>query len=508
MRHDATYRSAPPPPLPKRRNAVLRLYDAPLYRDWAFWNTVGWALLAGISIPATPPTEPSPLPRWLDTLLAIVMMVATFGVVPAWIRLPVRRWRWRRHERQLRETAASQGARAGDAAAPDSTAESRTERQAERPQAEPEPEPGSGRGPGAERPESRSAAPDSRQWSVPSQSARRPVWRSETETGTEGSDPRGNPRDGAERPASSAQLLTHARNALPHPAARAVRMLQQAHTPKDRYEALLDAAETLAITVSVTAAALLQGRVENLPKGRREGHESGLRNLSVLRNAYFGRGATYGTWTTFLRDLQPPAAAHPDWMARLHDALKDEPGGAQGILGHLDALRDERNRAAHGNKPKSQPESAARVAECAPHVESVLEKARFIEDVPWLYTISCVYQRRSRSFDIVADYAMGDHPDFERRTFTWDRPVGNEIFYALGPDGPVPLSPFVAGLFCPQCHQVEVCYAYKVVRGKVVQGNVRGKGTAVFKSFGRGHEIEAPEMTDELRSLPELRKAR
>ncbi|GAA0933364.1 hypothetical protein [Streptomyces rhizosphaericus] len=70
------------------------------------------------------------------------------------------------------------------------------------------------------------------------------------------------------------ELLANARNALPHPVARAVRALQQAYTSKEKYEALLDAAETLAITVSVTAAALLQGRIES--RSGNEGHGQGL----------------------------------------------------------------------------------------------------------------------------------------------------------------------------------------------------------------------------------------
>lgn len=486
MQHDATYRSAPPPPLPRRQNAVLRLYDAPVYRDWAFWHTLGWGLLAGISIPTTPPAEPSPLPLWLDTLLAIAMMVAIFGVIPAWLRLLVRRWRWRKQERQPRQVTPPEGA--PQDAAPASFPGSLTQR----PQTEPV------RGSSAGQPPSRSitapASPALNSHRSPAPSRATGPTRNPDSESVERVERRGSTNQAV----WSAELLTHARNTLPHPAARAVRMLQQAHTSKDQYESLLDAAETLAITISVTAAALLQGKAEIQSSGQQNSQDFGHRNLSVLRNAYFGRGAMFGTWTSWLKELRPLATTHRDGLAGLLDGLRGKPD-APGIVEHLNALRAERNRTAHGDKPKSQPESALRVRECAPHVESILERAQFLKEIPWLFTVSCLYQRRSRLFDIVADHAMGDHPDFERRTFTWDRPVGNEIFYVLGPEGPVPLSPFVANLFCTQCQQVEVCYAYKVIEG----GRV-----AVFKSFGRGHEIRSSELSDELRSLPGQRGSR
>jgi len=420
MHGNAASSLAPPPPFPKRRNAVLRLYDAPLYRDGAFWNTVVWGLISGISIPTAQPTEPSKLPPWLDNLLGIIAMVILFGVVPAWIRLLIRRWRWRRHPQPARQEV-------------------------------PPPTP----------PHAAPVGPALRAATAPPPS------------------PSATHRVDHATPAS--EVPADARNTFPHPIARALRALQQAPTDKDRYEALLDAAEILAITISVTTAALLQ--------------EAGQRNLSLLRRAYFGKGAMFGTWTTWLRELQPLAAAQPDLVAGLHQALGDGPDGP-GIVTHLNALREERNRAAHGDKPKSQPESALRVAEGTHHLERALNKAQFLKAAPWLFTVSCVYRPRSRDFEIVAKDATGDHPDFERRTFTWEHPVGIDMFYVHGPEGPVPLSPFVADLFCTQCQQMEVSYAYKASKGN---------RTATFKSFGRGHDIAAPDMVDDLLSLPDQR---
>ncbi|MGP3927255.1 hypothetical protein [Streptomyces sp. 8N616] len=259
---------------------------------------------------------------------------------------------------------------------------------------------------------------------------------------------------------------------------------------------MLDAAESLAITISVTAAALLHGQSQRHAGGH--GLPEGVvqRNLSALRSAYLGKGATFGTWTTWLNALRSLTETHPDLVPGLRDALQDKPD-EPGIVVYLNALRQERNRAAHGNKPRSQSESALRVAQGAYQLEPALAKAQFLKDVPWLLTVSCAYQPRSHTFDVVAHRAMSDHPDFERQMFTWADPVANDTFYVLSPKGPVALSPFVASRFCPQCQQMEVCYVYRADRNE---------GPAELKSFGRGHDISAADLGDDVRSLPDRRK--
>ncbi|MGP4000721.1 hypothetical protein [Streptomyces sp. 8N706] len=436
-------------PPPKRRNVVLRLYDGPLYRDWAFWMTAGWGLLAAVSIPTE--GQPTSLPVWLDTLLAVIFFVTAFGMLPTWIRLLIRRWQWRRRHQPSHAHAAPPAS-----ASPPS------------------------------RPVPRAAPPaDTTTRAAP-----------KAGPATRAAPPGGDGRLEGDRPLSGSQVLESARSTLPHPAARAVRALQRAGTPKEQYEALLDAAEILTITIAVTAAALIQGWSGNRADSR--GHRMGVgrRNVSALRSAYLGSGAMFGTWTAFLDNLRPLAADHPQLVPGLLAALGDTPEDP-GMAAHLTALRQERNRAAHGNKPRNQHESALRVTERAHHLEKALAKAQFLKDVPWLQTVSCSYQPKSHTFAVVADHAMGDHPDFERRTFTWAAPVADDMFYVLGPEGPVPLSPFVAGGFCPQCRQVEVCYTYRA--GKE-------QGPATLKSFAQGHDISAPGLGDDIRALPDRRR--
>ncbi|MFF2217557.1 hypothetical protein [Streptomyces antibioticus] len=277
---------------------------------------------------------------------------------------------------------------------------------------------------------------------------------------------------------------------MPHPVARAVRTLEQANTSKEQYEAMLDAAETLAISVSVTAAAALRGRIG----GNEESDESIRHNLSTLRSALLaGGGVTFGTWTNWLEAIRRFTASHPDAVPELSEGLRGDPH-ATDLVDHLNALRTERNRAAHGDRPQSEGESTLRVTKIRPHLEHALIKAKFLTHFPWLLTISCSYQPRSHTFDIVAYDVMGDHPDFERREFTWPHPVANDVFYVLGPEGPVTLSPFVASLFCPQCQQMEVCYAARATRKA---------GPATLKSFARGHTVHSTDLGDEIRLLPD-----
>lgn len=456
--------SAPSAPRSKRRNAVLALYDSPLYRDWAFWMTFGWGLITAVAIPSG--DQPSSLPVWLDTLLAVLTFVILFGVFPTWLRLLIRRWLARRRRRSP-HAIVGQPPRSGDGPAATS--------------AQPPTSP-------AALTPHQSGADQARRQSPPSQTPSLHRLRGAPQPHrVQQSTPIA--KAGTE-PLPSSAVLADARRMMPHPVARAIRTLQQANSSKEQYEAVLDAAEILAISVTVTAAAVLRARTG----GSVESHESGRRNLSTLRSALLaGGGATFGTWTNWLEALRRFTASHPDAVPGLSEAFCGDPQ-ATDLVDHLNTLRTERNRAAHGDRPQSAGESTLRVTEIRPHLEHALIKAQFLTQLPWLLTISCSYHPRSHTFDVVAYDVMGDHPDFERREFTWPNPVANDVFYVLGPEGPVSLSPFVASLFCPQCQQMEVCYAARATKNT---------GPATLKSFARGHTVHSSDLGDEIRLLPD-----
>ncbi|MEF3114587.1 hypothetical protein [Streptomyces chrestomyceticus] len=458
--------SGPPQPSPRRYNTVLRLYDAPLHRDWAFWLTVGLAVLVGLSI-GTSQEQTSGLPRWLDTLLAVLTFTLLFGVVPAWIRLGIRRWRWRERPSHPKPSPVaapnpSPPPNPGATPPPHTAATART---AETPHATP--------------PAHAATAPAPSPYTTPPPRTPTPPIR------TPPPPPHGPARPETAYPPAPDPLAA-ARRAFPHPVARTVHEMQRAHTAKDRHEALLEAGETLAATVAVTAAGLLTA------------HGAGERNLAELRTALAGTGTTFGTWTVWLHHLCRVARERTDVVPGLAEALRDDAEMAArpddpGLAQFLDRLKGERNRTSHGDKPRTQEEAALRVAEHRLTLEQALMSAQFLIGLPWLLTVSCAYQRRTGTFEVVADHLMGDHPDFDRMTFSCPAPVADDTVYVLSPAGPVALSPFVASLYCAQCGRREICHANNAGR--------RNR-PAAYKSFGRGHVIPYPELDEEIAALP------
>jgi hypothetical protein len=103
----------------KRRNAVLRYYDAPLYTDWAAWSTAFWTLVSGLSVGFGDENNTSSptLPSWADGLLAALVFGLLLGLAPAMIRLGLRRRIAERHRRLADDSHSGIGALPPDALA-------------------------------------------------------------------------------------------------------------------------------------------------------------------------------------------------------------------------------------------------------------------------------------------------------------------------------------------------------------------------------------------------------
>lgn len=575
---------------PKRRNAVWKLYDAPPYRDWAFWATLAWGVLAAISIGTS--DKPREIPVWLDALLATLFFMAFFGVLPAWVRLRIRR---RRDSKSTASSArAETGPSHGDDARVASTWAAAPEAVSPRPaQAAMGAVPGWPSAPvnlKKHRPQTVSGARADRH--VPATAtgfvdftSAVPAWirlvlgkrrSSESASSSAHAEPSSSrleeqPRTASTPAAASTAAATHTAQAepgaiprrstasvnlqknkptrgigvqadlppistthvdtgrarqpaaraagsthrslraaalphvahtgptpvppwavpsgkLPHPAARAMRRLRQAHTPEAQYDDLLDAAETLAIVVSSTVAALLQ-------HWKPQPADLALRTtaLSALKSRYFSpAGVMFGSWTSWLRNqVSSLASGHEDVLPGLSAAL-DNRSGSVGLIESLDALREERNRAAHGERPKSRPEAALRVEENLPHLEAALAKAAFMGNLPWILIESCTLRRRAEVFEVTARGVMGDHPDYETLSYEWGRPVVNDSVYVMSPQGPAEMSPLVANMFCQRCREVELAYLQRVNKSA---------GTAELKSFNRGHVLTSHEFAEEFMEL-------
>ncbi len=348
--------SGPPPPHPRRPNAVLaRLYDAPPYRDPLAWWTL--AVVAFSLATFITSTQPSPLPKWLDVVLATLFMTGLFALLPAFARLKVRRLVWRRRQRAREALRPATGDRRDSASTqveqskPDAAAQSASPSLAQSAPAQPRP-----------------AAETPRREPRPVGAAERPAPTLATPL--------------ADDAIATSPVLRAAR-ALQYPVARAVRALQAAPTPKDQYEALLDAADALTITVGASAAAWLR-YVDNNADG-----------LTELRTAY-ERGVTQGTWQLVARRAAKAAAdteSAPAGLATV--ARKPRKNEDNNLLDQLNILTQERNKWAHGSPPRTEVDAAQRLAGLMPVLESALTQAMFLAEVPWFVTRSSSYLMRT-----------------------------------------------------------------------------------------------------------------
>lgn len=457
-RHDARMTSGadqqwtPPPIRPKRRNAVLRIYDAPVYRDWCAWLTVGWAVF-GVAAFSTS-TAPRQMPVWLDVPLATVTITFFLGLLPSILRLQIRRLLWRRRTIQTHAepTVSDGGDRPGqepnvciDAVQQNAIAK---------------------RTVGDLHPAAPTLIPR-----VSKTSDRSPIRPSRNMT----------PLPLATDELLAASVVLRESRQLQFPVARAVRALQLATDSKGQYEALLDVADALSVTLGTTASAWLRYR------------GAGQEALGLLHEAYLTKGVAQGHWHQMLSQAIRVAVDDGESNPGFRIASRRTKNGT--LLSHLGSLVQERNRWAHGARPRNSAEAARRVAEFQPTLEAALSGSAFLVDLPWVLTRSSSYQPRSGEFHVIAFRAMGDHPEFERQSLTSVVPLADEILYLLGQQKPIDLSPFLVVRYCDTCRKQQVCYADRLDAKR---------GTAL-KSFDCGHVMFDPNLDEEVLALREPR---
>lgn len=456
----------------KEHGRHLGLWDAPLYRDWLAWWGGSWVLVAGLALGF--PTEPSTssLPRWLDALLAMALVGAMFGLLPAYVRLVIRRQVRRRQARgsgtgaSVERTAAVRSGRPSQPAGPAepestvsaSTAASRSERPA-----------------GSASTDAISAFP---MVPRPDQPPRIDAPASASRVAnspTVASDARKCEQEGS--PAEDSAFAT-AREVLPYPVARAARSVQLATDPADAYRALLRCAEATSIVLGITATAW----------ARQHGIVS--KELQSLQTAYLERGVSQGHWLAVARSLERPLRQHDAAIPGMAEGLRAGKR-ASGLLADLGELLQERNLAAHGGDPQTRMEAAERALRMRPILARALTAASFLSKCDWIVTRSSRYRRRERDFEVTAARAMSDHPDFEVVSFIVAQPLADDVFYLLTPDGSIDLTPLVVLRQCPQCRQPEVAYADRL----------DARDGVSLKSFDRGHTLFDPTLVDELRRI-------
>lgn len=404
---------------------VFRLYDAPPYRDPLAWWTAVAATVTAFAIASSPTT--SGMPRWLNTALAVIVMTGLFAVLPAYLRLVVRRQMWRNRERRSTE---------------DTTPPATTE------------ETGPGRsGPRHDKP-SPTATPTrvrTRKDPVP---PNRPI---------------------SHEPTTSDLPARPSNRELPYPIARALRAVGNAPTEKERYVAVLDAADAISVTVGVVAAAWLRAI------------EPDASVFGTLHEAY-GRGVTQGTWQALIRAAAHEPSAGSDMPGLAQAAATTKKGN---LLHHLGLLTEERNKWAHGAAPRTNAEASDRLTAMRSALDAAIARSTFLSATPWVVTQSCSFQVQDRTFDIQTAVAMGDHPEFARSAMTSSVPLADERVYVVRQgQQPIDLTPFVVWKHCSECRKPEL---FLVDR--------RAASGAVLKSFDGGHVMRDTDLAHELDGL-------
>lgn len=427
----------PPSIRPKRKNAVIRIYDAPLYRDWAAWLTVCMSLLAGFSIPFGKP--PSGLSVWLNTTLAVLTFGIFFGVFPAILRLRVRRIIWHRRNRAQGESArnSAQDSALHQGLPVESSATHAT------------------------RSTSVSTHPDS-EFSDAAVRA----------TPTAISDPMVSVED-----ISLSTALKVARSEFQYPVARAARALQVTKSFKDRYDAMIDTSESLLVTLGIVAISWMRTQ------------QVGSVEIAEFREALTGRGVAQGHWYRLIQALARYDKGSDQSLPGATEAFRRAKKGMS-LFSALESLINERNRSAHGGRPRNEIDAKLRMSSFFPALELAIDRSGFLIECPWFLVRSSSYRRADSNFVVTADRVMGDHPDFETCRFESAAPLADDNFYMKISNGLIDLSPFLASRYCDECHEAEVFYADRLDRVKGVSLKSFGRGHAIFDASLRG-EIEA-----------------
>jgi hypothetical protein len=427
----------------KHLGGFLGLYDKPLYRDWLAWWTGFWVLVSGLAIafPTRGSESTSTLPRWLDISLSMLLFGFLFGVLPAYLRVLIRRQliRRRRAKGVGPESEVAIKAPSVETATPPEKSSAPTQGNAPRP------------------------AP------LPTTSFRPPAAQLDAPTRLSAVDVSG---------LQANPTLTDASRLLPYPVARATRQLQLASDAKEAYEATLRVGEILTTVLGIMAAAWAQHQHVRTDA------------LDRLLAAMNGRGVTQGFWLDAAQSIEKPMVDSGAGLPGLLDALKRGKGGS-GLGVDLRAVVEERNAWAHGSSPRTKAEAGERLAKLLPHVERALGQSLSLAQHNWFYVENIQYQRRDASFLITASKAMGDHPDWDRAGIRSSVAVAVESFYVSTPFGLMDLTPLVVMMQCPTCQQPEVAFVDRL--------DIK-KGVAL-KSFDRGHPLFDESLVDDVRAL-------
>lgn len=473
-----------------KRNAILGVYDRPILRDWTFWWSAFWVVfMLMIELFPSPTAQPTGMPKVVEIPLIIVIMFFLLGWSVAMIRRLVRAAINRsRRSRQLRSAPQAPSAPAlptqnmGRPVGPG--APFGQDGHVSSPPvgtAQPLYGPAMYSAPAGPLPPTHASLPVGPPLVAP------PVSPPTSATDSNVTPPQAHQLSAPSMmtprvpitpllravPVEQDAAFVTARENLPFPVAHACRNFVLAGDPLQRYQVMIDVAEAVNLTMGMVGLAWLNTSAPGAPV------------LEDLRRAYETRGVATGVWSDVTRTAANVMAKGNSGALRIDgyvEAVTSKPKGGATYLALMDRFIQERNRSAHGARPHSAAEAQVRIDEYSDDLIELLRRIDFLSNYAWLRVERCSYQHDG-VFRIIAQNAMGDHPEFESRSFSSRSPLADDDFYVITPDGALPLSPYLVMRFCAICSQSEMYYADRFDKGKVI-----------LKSVSRGHTASSSEL--------------
>lgn len=403
----------------------LGAFERPIFKDWAWWHGIAWAVGSAISTIAEP-IEGSTWPTWLDAIGVAAVAFFFTGWPVAGLRRLYRSWRLRSktETRPIDATGSTPSAQTGAARlAP----------------APPPPPP-----PPAPAPPVRKSKPFPPPTAAPVPLA--------TFAGS-----------GVQQ----APALGEARTRLPYPIARAARAVQMTDDPIEQYQHLLDLGEAMSIAVGILSTSWLRSHDPRNPV------------LQALHETFLTQGVSQGHWHLVAKAAEKSMAMNGTGIGGFVEGVRSRKGD-QGLVESLKTVLEERNRWAHGARPHNRSEAAVRNAELLPVLEHAVERAAFLAESPWVLVEGVSFRRKDQRWNARLRRAMGDHPEFDAVTEIVETPLANDTFYVMSDPVPLDLTPMLVIRYCNQCRQPEVCYADKVDEKAGVSLKSFARGHQVF----------------------------
>jgi type I restriction-modification system DNA methylase subunit len=268
-------------------------------------------------------------------------------------------------------------------------------------------------------------------------------------------------------------------DSYPYAIARAVRKFRHALSLAEKHEAAIQCAESLILSLGITALALAADRGRQDLKAIRDWNES------VEKG-----GVSLGHWMGVVREVADDAREHEEPAMGLVEATTRKKRG-KGLLADLAELVEIRNKIRHGAGPRTRAELERSLERIEPLMLSSLSGCNFLARTRWVHAVRLQWRPDSGTFRVSGLALMGDHPDFSTVSFDTAHPLPDDRLYLVTLHGtPLPLSPFCLLSDCPTCLAPELYYPDRM------------KGsTALLKSLDRGHELESDNIFNLLRGM-------